>query len=149
MVIPLMKLVPITFKEACEFIEKHHSHHCSPQGWKFGIGLLKENSLVGVITIGRPVARLLDDGLTLEVTRCCTDGSKNVASKLYAAAWRAVKNMGYTRLITYTLVTEKGICLKAAGWHLVGQCGGGSWNRPKRFRKDKHPIIQKNLWEAV
>lgn len=31
--------------------------------------------LVGVAVVGRPVARLLDDGLTLEVTRVATDGT--------------------------------------------------------------------------
>lgn len=63
-----------------------------------------------------------------------TDGTPHVASKLYAAAWRAVKAMGYVRLITYILDREAGTSAHAAGWRLVGQAGGGSWHaRCRRF----------------
>jgi len=145
-----LELQPITYKEACVFIEKHHRHHLPPQGWKFGIAVNDGEKIVGVITVGRPVARHYDDGWTLEVTRCCTDGTKNAASCLYGAAWRAVKAMGYKRLITYTLQSEPGTSLRAAGWKEIGRAGGGSWNRPNqgRLRIDKHPTAQKTLWEA-
>jgi len=144
-----LELQPITYEEACEFIRRHHRHHLPPQGWKFGIAVNDGQKVVGVITVGRPVARHLDDGWTLEVTRCCTDGTKNAASKLYAAAWRAARAMGYRRLITYTLADEPGTSLRAAGWRVVHQTKGGSWNCPSRPRVDKHPTVQKTLWEAV
>ena len=143
----MLNLQPITYKEACQFIAENHSHHLPPQGWKFGIAVNDGEKIVGVITIGRPVARHLDNGWTLEVTRCCTDRTKNVASKLYAAAWHVVKNMGYKRLITYTLIEEKGTSLKAAGYKIIGQTKGGSWSVPSRPRIDKHPLGQKTLWE--
>ncbi|MHC4748281.1 MAG: XF1762 family protein [Planctomycetota bacterium] len=143
-----LELQPITYKEACEFIREHHSHHLPPQGWKFGIAVNDGEKIVGVVTVGRPVARHLDDGWTLEVTRCCTDKTKHVASKLYAAAWRASKAMGYKRLISYTLKEEKGTSLTAAGWRVIGETSGGSWSRPSRPRVDKHPTGQKLLWEA-
>lgn len=101
-----------------------------------------------MIIVGRPVARHLQDGRTLEVTRCCTDGTRNACSMLYGAAWRATKAMGYTKLITYTLTSESGSSLKAAGWKVIGEAGGGTWNRPNRFRVDKHPTQLKLLWEA-
>ena len=101
-----LHLQPITFREACRFISQHHRHHLPPKGYKFGIGVNDGERVVGVITVGRPVARALDDGWTAEVTRCCTDGTPHVASKLYAAAWRAARAMGHRRLITYTLVEE-------------------------------------------
>lgn len=147
----MLELQPITFREAQEFIRRHHSHHQPPQGWKFGIAVNDGEKVVGVITVGRPVARLLDDGWTFEATRCCTDGTKHVASMLYAAAWRASRAMGAKRLITYTLAEEKGTSLKAAGWKEIGRTGGGTWNRPKqdRFRVDKHPTGQKTIWEAT
>lgn len=104
---------------------------------------------VGVVTVGRPVARRLDDGWTLEVTRNCTDGTKNAASFLYAAAWRACRALGFTRLITYTLKDETGVSLTAAGWRVVGQTSGRSWSCPSRPRVDKHPLGQKTLWEAA
>lgn len=103
-----LELQPITFQEACDFIKKYHRHHLPPQGWKFGIAVNNGEKVVGVITIGRPISRKLDDGWTLEVTRSCTDGTYNSASMLYSAAWRAAKAMGYKRLVTYTLVDEVG-----------------------------------------
>ena len=110
-------LVPITYREACAFIEEHHRH--------------------------------FDDGLTAEVTRCCTDGTKSACSKLYAAAWRACRAMGYRRLVTYTLASEEGTSLTAAGWVVVGEAGGGSWDRLSRPRVDVAPTEQKTLWEVV
>ena len=89
-----LELQPITYKEACKFIDEHHRHHLPPQGWKFGIAVNDGEKVVGVITVGRPVARMLDDTWTLEVTRCCTDGTRNACSKLYSAAWRAAKALG-------------------------------------------------------
>lgn len=144
-----LNLQPIDWDEAISFIHQHHRHHKPPQGWKFGIAVNDGEKVVGVITIGRPVARHLDDGQTLEVTRCCTDGTKNACSMLYSAAWRAAKSLGYSRLITYTLNTESGASLKASNWKLIGERGGGSWNVPSRFRVDKHPTQLKLLWEAV
>ena len=85
----VLQLQPITYIEACNFIKLHHRHHLPPQGWKFGIAVNSDGVVVGVITIGRPVARHYDDGWTLEVTRCATDGTKNAPSMLYGAARRA------------------------------------------------------------
>ena len=128
----MIQLQPITFREAAEFIRRHHRHHRPPQGCKFCIAASDGERLVGVAIVGRPVARMLDDGWTAEVTRLCTDGTPHAASKLYAACWRAARAMGYRRLITYILASEPGTSVKAAGWRLVGQAGGGSWNRSNR-----------------
>ena len=143
-----LELQPIDYDEACEFIRQHHRHHLPPQGWKFGIAVNDGVKVVGVITIGNPVARMLMDGYTLEVTRCCTDGTRNAPSMLYGAAKRAVFAMGYKRLITYTLQSEPGTSLIAAGWREIGVAGGGSWSRINRPRIDTAPIEQKRLWEA-
>lgn len=141
-------LQPISYKEACDFILQHHSHHLPPQGWKFGVAVNDGENIVGVVTVGRPVARALDDGWTLEITRCCTDGTvKNVASMLYGAAWRAAKAMGYKRLITYTLETETGTSLIAAGFKEIYKTSGGSWSCKSRPRIDKHPLGVKTLWD--
>ena len=143
-----LQLQPITYGEASTFIDLHHRHHLPPQGWRWGVGLNDGEVVVGVITVGRPVARHQDDGWTLEVTRCCTDGTKNACSKLYATAWRAARALGFRRLITYTLATEAGGSLRAAGWRVIGQTAGGSWSCKTRPRVDKHPLGQKTLWEA-
>jgi hypothetical protein len=144
-----LSLQPITFAEACEFVRKHHRHHAPSVGWLFGCAVNDGEKVVGVVMVGRPVARMLQDGYTAEVTRLCTDGTKNAASMLYGAAWRAAKALGYRRLLTYTLETEAGSSLRAAGWKEIGKRGGGSWNVPSRPRVDKAPTCQKTLWEAV
>jgi len=142
-----LELQPITLRECNRFITLHHSHHLPPQGAKFAIGVNDGEAVVGVVVVGRPVSRMLDDGWTAEVTRCCTDGTKHAASKLYGAAWRAARSMGYKRLITYTLATEKGTSLTAAGWRCIGEAGGGSWSRRSRPRVDTHPLQMKMQWE--
>ncbi len=144
-----LELQPITYAEACEFIRRYHRHHLPPQGWKFGVAVNDGERVVGVVTVGRPVARHYDDGWTLEVTRCCTDGTRNAPSMLYGAAQRAAFALGYKRLITYTLESEPGTSVKAANWKLVGQAGGGSWTRKERPRTDTHPLEQKLLWETT
>lgn len=143
-----LEIQPITYVEACEFIRRFHRHHLPPQGWKFGIAVNDGEKVCGVVTVGRPVARRLNDGWTLELTRCCTDGTPNAASMLYGAARRAAFALGYKRLITYTLAAEPGTSLKAAGWKLLGAAGGGDWNVPSRPRLTVAPKCQKQLWEA-
>ena len=139
--------MPIDYATAAAFITEHHRHHLPPVGWKFGISAMKDEKLVGVVTVGRPVARRLDNGLTLEVTRCCSDGTKNVCSFLYAAAWRATRSLGYKRLITYTLKEESGSSLRASGYKIIGETRGRSWSVSSRPRIDKHPLGQKTIWE--
>ena len=147
-------LVPITQKEAINFINKHHRHNVAPIGDKFRIGLADNDDLIGVVMVGRPVARHNDDGWTLEVIRCCVlDNYKNACSKLYAAAWRVTRNLGYTRLITYTLISEPGTSLKAAGWKVIGQTKKRpkGWDTPSRHRKmaERYPTEQKVIWEIA
>jgi len=139
----MLRLKPITYKEACMFIEQFHRHHLPPWGWKFGIACYEGFRLCGVVTIGRPVNRVRDDGETAEVTRLCTDGTKNSCSFLYSAAWRAAKAMGYKRIITYILETENGTSLRASNWRLLYKTRGRPWTNDKRTRKDKHPLCDK------
>lgn len=114
-----LEVVPVTFRQAGDFISRHHRHHKRPVGWKFGLGIASDGVLVGVLTAGRPVARSLDDGFTLEVNRTCTDGTRNANSMLYGAAWRAAVALGYRRIITYTQEGETGASLRGAGWQLL------------------------------
>ena len=79
---PDIRLVPVTFRDACEFVQAWHRHHRPPVGHKFSVGVASGDTLVGVAMVGRPVARHLDDGLTLEVNCTATDGTKNVNSML-------------------------------------------------------------------
>lgn len=148
----MMTVVPISLTEANAFVEAHHRHHASVPGAKFCIAVADAHSIIhGVAIVGRPVARGNDDGWTLEVNRCCTDGTRNACSMLYGSSWRAAKALGYRRLITYTLPAEGGASLRAAGWKLLGERGGGNWNTPARPRIDTDVLLrgQKLLWEAL
>jgi hypothetical protein len=146
-----LQLTPINFDEANAFVSAHHRHHKTVVGAKFCVAVSNESVVCGVAIVGRPVSRHLDDGWTLEVNRCCTDGTKNAPSMLYGAAWRVAKALGYKRLITYTLPEEGGASLRATGWKLVGLRGGGNWNTTTRPRIDTAEKLQgqKLLWETV
>lgn len=145
-----MELQPITLKEARRFVDQYHRHHKAPQGGLFAIGLNNGDSVIGVAIVGRPVARMLQNGYTAEVTRLCVlNGHYNACSMLYSACWRAARAMGYKRLITYILKSERGNSLRASGFEqkIIGEVGGGTWNRKNRPRVDTHPIEQKKLFE--
>lgn len=118
-----LQLKPVTFRQACEFVTAHHRHHKPPRGHKFSIGCVNpDEQLVGVIMVGRPVARSYDDGWTAEVNRSCVlPTARNANSLLYGAAWRAAKAMGYRRAITYTQEGESGASLRGAGWVKVAE----------------------------
>lgn len=137
----------ITLAAACDFIREHHRHHGEPVGHVFSLGAFDADRLCGVAVVGRPVARARDDGLTLEITRLCTDGTRNAASFLLGCCARASAALGFRRIGTYTLASEGGASLRAAGWRIVGQVSGRSWSTPSRPRRDKHPIEDKWLWE--
>lgn len=155
-----MKCIPISLKYANSFIEELHRHHKAVQGHKFSIGCEHGGNIVGVCVVGRPVSRYMDDGKTLEVTRLCTDGTKNACSFLYSRAAKIAKEMGYERIITYILETENGSSLKASGWHLDQEdAGGGDWSCPSRPRElevtqlslfpgkeVKYPVCKKQRW---
>ena len=143
----MIRLVPTTLREANAFVKAHHRHHKPVTGHKFSIGCEVEGRLVGVVIAGRPVSRYLDDGLTLEVNRLCTTGEKNACSMLYAAAARAAKAMGYKKIITYTLDSEPGVSLRAAGWECTGIAGGKRWTGSRRPAVDLCPPQMKLRYE--
>lgn len=143
----MLELVPITLKEANFFVQQHHRHHKPVTGHKFSVAASDGEKIVGVAIVGRPVSRYLDDGLTLEVNRLCTDGTKNACSFLYSAAWRAARNMGYKKLITYILESENGSSLKASGWKCIGKAGGERWTGKRRPEVDLYPAQMKLRFE--
>ena len=144
-----VRLVPVTLAEANDFVTLHHRHHKRVVGHKFSLGAVDGDELIGVVIVGRPVARMLDNGRTLEVTRLCTTGNRNACSFLYGAARRACFALGYDRIGTYILASEPGTSLVAAGWRCLGERGGGSWSSPSRVRQDQHPLELKTRWEAT
>lgn len=149
-----MNLCPVTQLDAQEFIYAHHRHHPdAPWGITFVIGVEDDGGeLCGVIQVGRPAARHLADGVTLEVRRSCVKDAPHANSMLYAAAWRAAKALGYSRLITYTEAGETGASLRAAGWRVIAERPArGSWAQSsvKRKRRSEKGGVARTLWEAV
>jgi hypothetical protein len=148
-----LRIVPITLRAAAAFIGQHHRHNRPPRGWKFGVGVTRAGTLVGVATAGRPVARAVDDGVTLEVNRTCTDGTRNANSMLYGAVWRAAKALGYLRCITYTQHDESGASLRAAGFRKVRDLPARkSWAASSvKLRAKRDPEgsggVARTLWE--
>lgn len=155
-----MELRTITLKEANRFVALNHRHHLPVRGHKFSLAAYVNDDLHGVAIVGRPLSRVLDDGLTVEVLRLCTDGYKNACSFLYAAAARAARALGYKRIITYILQSESGVTLMASGFTLDKEnCGGGSWDTPSRRREnfkislfgsvEKYPQEQKKRFKKL
>ena len=142
-----MKIVPVELKEANNFIESLHRHHKPVQGHRFSIGVEKEGKLVGVACIGRPVARLTNQKEVLEVTRLCTDGTRNACSALYSAAARIGKEMGYKKIQTFILDEEPGFSLKASGWEYDGWSQGGQWKHTHgKPRRTDQPTCPKHRY---
>lgn len=141
-----MRIAPITFRKASEYINANHRHHRATVGCKFCICVVDDDrNIHGVAVAGRPVSRHLDDGLTLEINRVCTDGTRNVCSMLYGACCRIAKEMGYSRVITYTLVSEDGASLKASNFIFDGTAGGTHWTG-ERNRGQEIPAEMKKRW---
>lgn len=143
-------LVPISIKDANVLIDRLHRHHEPSNKHRFAVAVAVEwaEEPCGAAIVGDTTARMADDGWTCEVRRVATDGTKNACSMLYAACWRAARALGWRRCITYTLLSEGGASLRAAGWRVVGQTEGGSWDRKDRPRVDHAPTEPKLKWEA-
>lgn len=137
---------PITLSTANAFVDLLHRHHGPTVGQKFSIGAFRGESLVGVVIVSRPVARLTDRGRVAEVSRLCTDGTANACSLLYGAAARTARGMGYEEIQTFILGSESGASLLAAGWEEAGPSKGGAWSRTGRARGDEAPLEPKVKW---
>lgn len=146
------RIIPVELKEANAFISELHRHHDPVQGHRFSIGYEKEGKLVGVATTGRPVARHTNQKEVLEITRLCTDGTKNACSALYSAAARIARALGYKSIQTFILDSEPGTSLIASGWSFAGYSDGGKWSGiygNGKSRKNTHPLERKQKWIKV
>lgn len=145
-----LRIVPVELKEANDFIARHHRHHKPVQGHRFSIGVVKDGILVGVATVGRPVSRHTNSKEVLEVTRLCTDGTKNACSSLYSAAARAGRELGYLKIQSFILDEENGASLKASGWVFEGITPGGQWKHTDgKPRRTDQPTCPKHRYVKV
>ena len=146
-----LELVPVSWADVQRFIHFHHRHHKPPVGHIFRIGVAADGVLVGVASVGRPVARAFQDGRTVEVNRSATDGYPNANSMLYGAVARAAFAMGYRRVVTYTQEGETGSSLRAAGWRVIAQrpARARGWDTPSRRRSGNgNDDTARTLWEV-
>jgi hypothetical protein len=144
-----LRIVSIELDEANVLVKLWHRHHKAVRGHRYSIGAYdtKKKDMVGAVIVGRPVARMMNKRVRLEVTRLVTDGTKNACSFLYAAAARVGKELGYEKIHTYILDTETGISLLAAGWYLEEEIAGGGhgWHN-RSGRRDDQPENKKQRW---
>lgn len=152
-----LRVVPISLRAANAFVRELHRHNKPCRGHKFSLAVADDDGRVcGVAICGRPVARGLDDGRTLEVARTCTDGTLGANSKLYAHARMVAKAMGYDRLVTYTQGVETGKSLKVAGFVLSAELdareswAGSTTGRLKSMRDTVgNGGVPRKRWEIV
>jgi hypothetical protein len=134
-----LRMIPVTHKAANEFVRRLHRHSRPTLGAVFCLGV-GDDDLRGVAIVGRPVARHLDDGASLEILRVATDGTRNACSMLYGACRRIARDMGYARVLTYTLPDEGGASLRAAGFKWDGDAGGSSAMWHNREGRTAQPV---------
>ena len=142
-----MEIKPITLKDANSFVDMFHRHNKHCRGCKFCLALYNDSELVGVAICGRPVARNLDNGLTLEILRVCVKDTapKGANSKLYARCRKIGQSMGYKKIITYTLKSESQSSLRAVSARVDGEVKSGEWNRPNRKRTSQSVYKQEKI----
>ena len=144
-----LRLVPMDRDGANAYVRRNHRHSKPVVGYKFAVAVSDGAVVRGVAIAGRPIARGLDDGLTIETLRVCTDGVRNGCSVLYSACCRAARALGYERVITYTLATEGGASLKAAGFRAVADVKDRQWGCASRPRAERDLIGGKVRWERT
>jgi hypothetical protein len=130
----VVRIKPISIKKANVFTRSFHRHSDDVNVGKFAIAFLIEGEMVGVVVCGIPIARELDDGVTLEVLRACSKDSRVSNSKMLARAKRAGQALGFNRFVTYTRPHESGASLRGVGAKFDGMTRGKSWSNRKGRR---------------
>lgn len=147
-----LEIGEVDFATAKNFVTAHHRHCKAPRGWRFGAGIKNGSELIGVVMVGRPVARMIDASRVIEVNRLCirtdiaADLAWNACSQLYGWAAREAKKRGFEKVITYTRQDEPGTTLKAAGWTVEHTTKGRHWDAPGRPREKQGEAIGKFRW---
>lgn len=155
----MIEVFPIRQKAAKAWVNATHRHLSAPRGDLFRTSLRSSGDTCAVGIAGRP-CRTLDDGTTAEISRIASIAPPpvNACTRLYSRLVKAGRALGYVRFITYTLTTEPGTSLRAAGFEFAGVSNGGEFDRPSRRRKPveqpgpKHrwviPSLSSGLWPA-
>ena len=105
-------LVPISLREASEFLEQHGSQHKPMRGCTFCVGCALDGKLVGAAIMGR----CREDSQAVQIDRIYTTGGRAAYGTLYGAAARAAQALGYWKIIAFLPADRPDSALRAAGW---------------------------------
>ncbi|WP_428031509.1 XF1762 family protein [Ancylobacter sp.] len=141
-------LAPLELAEAIAFVDRHHHHNDPVVGHLCSSGAKLGGSLVAVSIVGRPIAGASQDGFTVEIRRVASNGPREACSFLSRSACRAAFGRSCRWVVTYTLASECGASLRAAGSHLVGSVSGRHWDTPSR-RRNHGPLFDRLRWEQT
>jgi hypothetical protein len=158
-------IAPIPLSVANDFVKKYHRHNDERKIHKFSLGLYKKSEdkdiLIGVAICGSPTGISYNGKSFLEVYRVCVTEANNSCSMLYGRCTRIAKELGYEKLITYTLKTEPGTTVKASGFELeTDEAGGKKWTGKRAKEREKKrneagivlklpPEEKKNRWAKL
>jgi hypothetical protein len=145
-----LRAVPMSLAEANKAVAKWHRHHKPVRFHLFSFGVMSQAGLCGAVIVMRPVSQHRSfHGFMAEISRLVTDGTPNACSFLLGNAARCAFGMGFMGIQTYTLATESGASLKAAGWTFDTVVRGRPWTTTTRKRNDDHPLIDKHRWVRI
>ncbi len=150
-----LRIAEVSFRTARAFVGRFHAHCGPPRGWRFGASIWNGPVLMGVVTVGNPVARAYNGRGIVEVNRLCIRRDVNpmlrwnCCSMLYGHSAREAERRGFTRIITYTCDDEEGASLRAAGWVCEGRAGGRGWHGSGRRRSNRNAWIPKQRWSRA
>ena len=145
----------VAFPVARAFIDKHHQHVGAPHAWRFGASIWNGHAMMGVLTVGNPVAPAFNGRGIVEVNRLCVRRDLNpmlrwnCCSMLLGHAAAEAGRRGFSRIITYTRGDEDGASLRASGWVCEGLAGGGGWHSGRRARSNRNAWIVKQRWSRT
>lgn len=101
-----------------------------------------------------PVARMLNDGKTLELRRyaIADDAPKNTGSRVLAIMAKLIKSRfgSVCRLVSYQdTAAHAGTIYAAAGWAPAAKTSGRQWTCPSRHRRAVQSAANKVRWEKL
>lgn len=149
-----LRLAPIDLASARAWIQRVHSHLDAPIGGKAAVAIEEDGRLCCVALLGRPNARALQAQGCAEVLRVASDRTPHAAGMALAAITRAALSLGYTRIVSSTLLGEKGTMYRGTGWRPVAcrllERGPelADWRRKGRSSKAPTQAGAKVRWEA-
>ncbi len=122
--------------------------------WYRSFGAEFSDNYFAVALWTNPVARLIDDGITLELRRMAVskDSPKNTPSRFLSIMVRIIrKEMPFIkRLVSYQdTKVHKGTIYKASGWKATIVNKDGKWDRPNRARNKSQSDAPKQRWELL